>query len=1068
MPNSLSRYRPAILVVAGVAAALAGYHVYNISQASASTGLHRSNAVRRNARQRRQATQAARLLARLEGEPPITLGSYSLSGTNLSLNPQDVGSPNELRAAIVEARPLLSVEEVEEIADHVYSVFLDRLLLSVSPNRPLNQVEAEAFARWVGTRVPDSNTVLEAIERHASHISTQFTNALDGAESVALTDVSWGSDDDTEGDEQDHDGQTLQRTLYHIAEERARQEGVVHRGITCNGCDEKPIRGIRWHCANCPDFDLCSNCESTNSHIKTHIFYKIRVPAPYLSMGKQEPLYPGKPHLITPSVNSALKRRLIAETKMEAEEIEALWDQFTCLAGTEWPADPNKIGWALDRRAFNHAFIPRYNSFVAAPNLVYDRIFAYYDTDKNGLIGFEEWIKGLDGLHTASGHAKARIVFSGYDIDGDGYISRKDILRIFRAYYAIEKEATRNYIAEITEELSVRHALETIRSSQPLGSAFTPHGYVVHHLDPRRLQDKHADDYDNASPVIRDDQPDTADREDILKTTDLSNLPPGSQSEDSQDDIVSRRWAHRQFYTDEEEGLAQPEGIADVLRHTEDADNSEETMYQEGRAIQNHTRPARSSSRVQFLNDIETRSNATTSSRPVGERWGGYEIPEPEKDLGKEVMYQITQQGFNELLNPLFQDREINAIDAYETRYERRKHAARIEEITACFKTQIYDHLRKICKMGVFRYTKCIVDMFQKEVNEGSTYSGLRGIFHRPDGTEVGREEAQTRLRGIITSVEERFLQTFEAPKDWEVDDLSLWNTWLCKNRLMSEVVATTLKHASRLDWISEPGYQAIPENWEVEEPSSLPYRDPTMPQFRPNSLADINVFDRPLSRSSSETESDLTDDDSEYRPSFRYLGTEYEATAHPTGPFFACTWSEADEVILEGKAEGDGGASAQLQPSLASPLDVVTDQDAVPATGSDSPPLPSAADSASAPEQVVHPRKHTNNPVIHLFQILIDNGVVKLQVTSRPVLYSTNPFYPELDQLVPLVRHIRDIAMDHNDSLHYILLASLETVQQEINERKGSGLISLTEFEEHINQGKLRFLEAWMEWVSI
>jgi hypothetical protein len=50
----------------------------------------------------------------------------------------------------------------------------------------------------------------------------------------------------------------------------------------------------------------------------------------------------------------------------------------------------------------------------------------------------------------------------------------------------------------------------------------------------------------------------------------------------------------------------------------------------------------------------------------------------------------------------------------------------------------------------------------------------------------------------------------------------------------------------------------------------------------------------------------------------------------------------------------------------------------------------------------------------------------------------------------------------------HHILLASLDSVQREINERKGSGLISFTDFEAHIEQGRMRFLESIFEWVSI
>jgi hypothetical protein len=53
-------------------------------------------------------------------------------------------------------------------------------------------------------------------------------NDGDRPEIVAPTEVSWGSDEGTEDGVVDAAGQTLQRTLYHIAEDRARYV-VPHR-----------------------------------------------------------------------------------------------------------------------------------------------------------------------------------------------------------------------------------------------------------------------------------------------------------------------------------------------------------------------------------------------------------------------------------------------------------------------------------------------------------------------------------------------------------------------------------------------------------------------------------------------------------------------------------------------------------------------------------------------------------------------------------------------------------------------------------------------------------------------
>jgi Ca2+-binding EF-hand superfamily protein len=593
-PSSVSRYRPAVLVLTGAAAAYATWLLYTTFSGALPEGLHRSNAVRRpntrtrpRPRNRAQSQHASRVLEQLLAET-TPLGEFDFFGRTITFEAGNFVDHDSLLALGRELQPDASDEAIETRIDEAYSFYVDRYLEALARGRPLSELptaELEAivsalneqsicksehartqrYPGYAGRRLrTDSFTgpgMSHAFPRGGNRTSVLDAQAqpVDDLETIPPTEAGdW--EEDIVGDAE---GQTLQRTLYHIAEERARHEGVVHRGITCNGCDSKPIRGIRWHCANCADFDLCSDCEATNSHIKTHIFYKIRVPAPNLSITKQEPLYPGRPHMMSPSVDAKLKRRLVSDTRMEAEEIEALWDQFTCLATTLWTTDPNELGWALDRRAFNHAFIPRYSTFKSAPNLIYDRVFSYFDTDHNTLIGFEEFVKGIDSLHATDTQVKLRIVFNGYDIDGDGYISRKDVLRVFRAHYAIEREATRNYLAESAEEISVRGALDVIQSAQPLGSAFTQAA-----IEPGEsnslLWTKPSDDEVDTAPII-ENRPDTLDRDKVIAST---NPRPTSQDglEDSQmvtENILKDRWARRQFYTDEEEGFTQPQGAPD-------------------------------------------------------------------------------------------------------------------------------------------------------------------------------------------------------------------------------------------------------------------------------------------------------------------------------------------------------------------------------------------------------------------------------------------------------------------------------------------------------------------------
>lgn len=1042
-PSTLARYRPALLFLTGVSAGYAAWVIYNILQTPASEGLHRSNAVRR--RRPRESAPAPPTLPLSEQNIPV-LGEFHVVNTRVILNPHNLIRPADLRHIILTQQPDASDETINHIIGRTYEEFFDRLLVVHSPDRALAPSELDALLAWLNERNPNNPSLnRDAIERAATWHGQMFGAAdslgLDGGESVAPTELSLGTDDDPDDDAIDPEGQTLQRTLYHIAEDRARQEGVVHRGITCNGCDEKPIRGTRWHCANCPDFDLCSNCEATNSHYKNHIFYKIRVPAGYLSLQKQEPIYPGKPHMMNLSVDSALKRRLVAETKMEAEEVEALWDQFTCLAGTEWLEDPTNVGWAIDRRDFNHAFVPRYNSFSAAPNLVYDRIFAYYDTDKNGLIGFEEWIKGLDGMHTTDVEVKARILFDGYDIDGDGYVSRKDILRIFRAYYSIEKEATRNYIMELSEEVTVRSALDTIRSSQPLGSAFPPRSMNASNTSNPRLRQKQENDI-NATPPVLEQNTDVAERDEILRTTDLQHIVPDEVSDEQQASILNRRWARRQYYVDEEEGFTQPNGTDSLSPLEESTDSSDSTDINEEHF---RNRSSRSSSRVRFQDDVEleTRSNAS-SSRPIGERWGGYEIPEPEQDLGKEVLYQVTQQGFNELLNPLFLEKEDMAMDARHTRSERRTKAADIDTLTTYLFTVEKADVEVVVRVGIFRFSKWMVEKFCWTLNYGQ--SNIQNLFATPhhDGPNSERD-IRAAVEAIYDSVEAKVLRSVKSREATNADNMTIWNVFLCKRQLREEAINAFISCADRHGWLTRPAQN---------EGSATDYRDPTMPQFRPNSLEYPPLDSYTGSCSSSETGTASDTDE---------CSISTHDDPDPERCFFVCAAHDSLKRYPGRQRSTDSTSGPESgSPSTHNAGADLTER------ALERMPIPRPAESGEPAADTFMLEWYSNVPERHF--LFIDNveGTDFVQCGCNQISHSMDPYHPETGQVKPLVRSIRHMAMNPQSPLHLIMLASLDSVDQEINDRKGGGLINFEEFAEHMRQGQLRFLESWMDWVGI
>jgi hypothetical protein len=42
--------------------------------------------------------------------------------------------------------------------------------------------------------------------------------------------------------------------------QRTHNEEVIHEGVNCDGCGQRPLKGIRYKCHNCVNFDLCTTC----------------------------------------------------------------------------------------------------------------------------------------------------------------------------------------------------------------------------------------------------------------------------------------------------------------------------------------------------------------------------------------------------------------------------------------------------------------------------------------------------------------------------------------------------------------------------------------------------------------------------------------------------------------------------------------------------------------------------------------------------------------------------------------------------------------------------------------
>ncbi|KPI45597.1 uncharacterized protein AB675_683 [Cyphellophora attinorum] len=824
MSSSDIRTKPfavSLTITIVVASAYLLYRTYSASVASPAAGLRRSNAVRRPRRQHAEANlnalhsqqsqesesdihnrsrlvEAVSHLDSTLANDPYVYAEYQneelLGGIDpaalpsLHLHPANL--PN-IYPAVFRHGPSLNDQEQRWLQDHIDASFIHVYLRRFfnEGHQLSDDLRNELAAAFGFHGIELSQDVVYAmLDRLSAGTPLPTWRSLNiqirAAEMIAQAD---GVRDDPmsldeplrdadEGEDSDRAHNMLD-LLYNIARKQADRHGIVHRGVECNSCGVCPIQGVRYHCTNCFDFDLCEACESKDVHLKTHVFLKITIPAP--SRGQIKSVvpswYPGKPNAFSPMVPLALLDKLKEDTGLDQPDIQGLYEQFRCLAGCHFPSDPAELGTVIDRKAFEKYMIPSYLDKPTPANLIYERIFAFYDTNDDKHIDFLEFVRGLTKLNDKSFAAKITRIFRGHDLDGDGYVSRKDFLRMLRAYYDLNTQFNREMLYR-NEELDLADDIrDVVQSNHPISSAFGginfpghvsragqdkrqlshgdlgiiqgPNGVLLDDVDmqshrhkaiamvPYEARERHPfrsfreytpqDDPVMNAPFTRrmgeflsitnahdatEDELSGPDRplqtygwppvvppepEDIINALGV-DIPidqiddPVDRSrviyaqsqrfdeeyaerrDNARQRVLHDRWERRQFYLDQEEGMTRPAAYVE-------SDSSEDELEPEHEPIDSsrgQSMRSRSSSKVRFDDsaidtDYETRSNASSRSVPQNERWGGFELSRPTLDIGADVLYEAVQQGFNELIDCIFKEKEDKAIEAQRTRKQR-------------------------------------------------------------------------------------------------------------------------------------------------------------------------------------------------------------------------------------------------------------------------------------------------------------------------------------------------------------------------------------------------------------
>ncbi|KAK6412456.1 hypothetical protein LTR81_013583 [Elasticomyces elasticus] len=623
--SQLSGYRPAVLVATSIAAAYGIYYFYTSYSGShvKSGGLHRSNAVHHPRGERRHNTSI-----------DITLpGADFLLGT-LRIRQGTRVFEHDLLRPQPPSRESIS-EGIGAVTDEFYTEIVHTVAVGMVQNYARLHADPGLRAQAASAgldgllNTPPSNIDPAIVQQELERLTrSQVFQSAEQASNPAVGEVA--ETEDLENDAEPVDG--FKGLLYYIAEENSRRKAYVHRGISCGECGETPIRGIRYHCLNCPDFELCATCEVSTAHVKLHVLAKIKIPLPLLSQPSTPlPLwYPGDPKILRGSLDPDIKRGLARRHELEEPSLDAFYDQFVCTANVSCRVDFLGLDVAIDSNAFNRASTPVYWPQRQPPNALYDRMFAFYDTNKDGLIGFEEFLSGIMYIRGPRRFDTMHRALEGFDMNSDGFLDRSDFLRLLRAKHLLQQQLISDTLGN-NEGGQTMAAQDILRSRRPISSVFAQED--IPHGEQRPRRGKRLDEYGDMQPlpgvgtILGDDEP---------WPLDSSQLPHERLQRH-----LSRFDELLNEHTDGE--------------HTDEEHTDDDSVQQFEQFLAAAALPA--GSEVGDANSHEEHYNNTVAAVSDSQL--------------NDALLRVVEEGLNQILDPMFAPAEGLDREAIETRTER-------------------------------------------------------------------------------------------------------------------------------------------------------------------------------------------------------------------------------------------------------------------------------------------------------------------------------------------------------------------------------------------------------------